>query len=743
MLGGAGLGLGLLARSFGGGAAAATLPSGYAAEIMADGITAQVTFPSFTAPAVYSLTPDSTAKVTFVVTTPAYSGTTYGTRIRTIVGTAVRRKVYPNHASLEETQSGSDVITEFMLSEPIFSECTVLMTVLSGWATDSAGGGGEAAETFSSVSITNNSTQSFQKPVVRWNIVSEKNYWDTSGDLTVSVSAFSIHPYDGEFIESASFTFTDGSNTVTKDITASSLSSLYSRETTNGTRVTEHAATFSSSDVSGFTDGQCYIDAVVRSNLGDNNAESNPGVGSAPLGLGRFEVWLDAGGSRPPVYAVVNPGSAGGDPAVHTSRANALADADGAYADFGAAKAAIVTHNNSNHSYNGSGNGHIIVKNGTYTVQALDGTIAADSAAQSVWLTVEAETAGSVTITNSANLFTVWRPDWIKFENITFSLTGNVSTLYRNATDASVGFWLDGCTCTGNTDNTELFLYDCGKVFVTDCAFTSINLTASGLNQMIPVLIRGCDLDNVIYNTMCFLGNRTINECSHEDLSATNRAIIEDDENVIYAYSKHFDTPAGNPFANFDYHDGLAVVQNVFENNDNIQPVLGIGQDTEADMNNVVCAYNTGLGGRFNYGYNNDATTDYARTFWALDFNLFETINEKDDVNASRASSTGDAFTIEYSVGSIGNLFVDGYDDPANNFTYIGINSVLVATTDPTYTDDASQNSGDGTGRGTYTLTAANDAGSRVPSGRAGLSFDLGGSARNNDGSGAAGAYEA
>lgn len=739
-----GLGLTLgLTRGVAGTSAPATLPAGYAAEIMADGITAQVTFPSFTAPAVYSLTPDATAKITFVVTTPAYSGTTYGTRIRTIVGTAVRRKVHPNGSSLEETQSGSDVVTEFMLSEPIFSACTVLMTVLSGWATDSAGGGGESAETFASVSITNNSTQSFQKPVVRWNIVSEKNYWDGSGNYTVSVSAFSIHPYSGEFIASASFTFTDGSNTVTKDITASTVSSLYTRETTNGTRVTEYAATFSAAEVSGFTDGQCYIDAVVRSQCGNNNAESNPGAGSAPLGLGRFEIYLDKAGARPPIYAVVTPGSAGANPAVHTSRANALADADGQYADYGAAKAAIASYNNTNHSYNGSGNGHIIITNGTYTIQALDGSIAADTDAQSVWLTVEAETAGSVTITNSANLFTVWRPDWIKFEGITFSLTGNVSTLYRNATDASVGFWLDGCTCTGNTDNTELFLYDCGKVFVTDCAFTSINLTASGLNQMIPVLIRGCDLDNVIYNVMGFLGNRTINECSHEDLSATNRAIIEDDENVIYAFSKHFDTPAGNPFANFDYHDGLAVVQNVFENNDNIQPVLGIGQDTEANMNNVVCAYNTGIGGRFNYGYNNDASVDYVRTFFALDFNIFETINEKDDVNASRSGSAGDAFTIEYNVGSIGNLFVDGYNDPANAFSYIGINSILVATTDPVYTDDASQNSGDATGRGDYSLVTANDAGSRVPSGRAGLSFDLSGSARNDDGTGAAGAYEA
>lgn len=712
------------------------LPTGYAAEILAAGNTLQVTLPDKVAPCAYDLDPNGTPKLTLSVTTGSYNGgTTYGTKARSVVATAVRRKVHPNGASLEESQSGSDVIVQFMLSEKVYSGDTVTLTAATGWATDSAGGGGEAADTWSGESITNNSTKAFQPPVAAWNTPLKKNYWDGTGTYTVSLCAFSLHPYDGEFVSSVTFTLTDGTNTVVKDVTASTVSSSYTREETLGVRVVEYTADFSEGEIGSINDGQCHIDATVRAGLGNVLAESNPGAGSAPNGLERFELWLDAGGVRPPVYVVVDPGSAGAAPAVHTTRAAAVADADGAYATLDAALVGIRTHNSSNHSYNGSGNGHIIIKDGTYTSGSILSSPAADVDAQSVWLTIEPESASGVTLTTTADDFTVWQPSWIKFSGLLWTTTGNEAAIYKNnpAAGKAQGIWMDGCTVTNSGTLSALFFYNMGLLFVTDSHLTGIQ--CAGVNTEDYMLARASKFDACGQYTFRHSYGVYLDEGTYTpDLA---------DDNTSLAFFRAHDVPVGNALFNVDTASDVALVQGVFESESGTQALLGVGQNHSADMENVIVAYLSTNGQRFNYGYNN-GSTDRARIDWALLFNIISTINIKDEVDAAQSGSSGDAFDPLYSVNSIGNVFSRGYSDPANAFVFVGMNSELFSSGSPadiTYADDQSLHGGGG-GEGDYSLTDAGDAANRVPAGRSGLSWDLAGNARLDDGTGCAGAYD-
>ena len=88
------------------GGGVATLPTGYAVEVKATGDRLAVTFPNWTVAATYSLTPNATAKVTMLVTSAGYTGTTLGTRTRTVVATKVGRKPYPDNADQQETAVG-------------------------------------------------------------------------------------------------------------------------------------------------------------------------------------------------------------------------------------------------------------------------------------------------------------------------------------------------------------------------------------------------------------------------------------------------------------------------------------------------------------------------------------------------------------------------------------------------------------------------------------------------------------
>ena len=725
----------------GGSASTPTLPSGYAVEVKASGDRLAVTFPNWTVGASYSLTPNATAKVTMLVTSAGYAGTTLGTRTRTVYATKVARKPYANQADQQETADGTDVTTDLWLSEPIYADDTIVLTVLTGWATDT-NGGNEAAQTWTNVGITNSSTVPYSDahPICRWNIVWKARYWDGTGTFRVSVCVAHGHASGGEQAAAVKFTMTDGVSTATKTVTASSLSSLYSRETTNGTRVVEYAADFEAADVSAFDDGDYTISCEVYPLIGDADAIST--TADSADGFDAFTVKLDKAGAYPSRYAYVT-GTAAGTPVTHATRAAAIADTSNTFGTVSAALVSIRAYNNSNHSHNDSGNGVVIIKNGTYDLSTIFGSIADDVGSSDVWCSVEAETAGSVTITESVNYSDHPGTAYCKLTGLSLENTAGADRFFFRFFNAAE-LWLDNVTVVDGDDYGACF-YQASKIYATDCDLTDVDISVFSSEPMYCPLARATKFTSCNVPTYGLIGFLLTNDCTSQ-VKGTNQPAMN---NVFIGFGKFNDsnvTKAAFALGTAAHNtQDVALVQVVLERSRaSSSPLLQLTADSiTTTAKNFVVQHITCIGQRANIYYV-DTATNASKTllFWA--HNVAEEVNIKTDIFATTSTSIGNWSAVN-GVGHKGSVYLEGYSDANFAYDFAGLNTYVGQTTSATvtFTNDASLTLGDGTGDGDYSLSSAGDLASRVLSGQAVLGWDLAGSTRNNDGTGAAGAYEA
>lgn len=167
-----------------------------AVAVRADGWSLDVTIEGFTTGATYSYgTPPATAKFTCTVTSEGYTGTTLGTTSRTIYGTKTVRKPYPDHATLDETVSGSDIVVRVALSEQIYNDDTLdRVQIAAAWATNAGGASETSAAYDTTTTFTNNSTQDYPVAFGPWDIVAGvANKERVKSDFVMAFNAFHGH----------------------------------------------------------------------------------------------------------------------------------------------------------------------------------------------------------------------------------------------------------------------------------------------------------------------------------------------------------------------------------------------------------------------------------------------------------------------------------------------------------------------------------------------------------------------
>ena len=177
-------------------------------------------------------------------------------------------------------------------------------------------------------------------------------------------------------------------------------------------------------------------------------------------------------------------------------------------------------------------------------------------------------------------------------------------------------------------------------------------------------------------------------------------------------------------------------------------------------MDNVVVQHMTVVGARTNFLYNDDGTlalsTNGSKRVdknGTLVYSVLKQYNCKTDTFVKPGGEGADGARIgnwepHHGVGQAGNVYqnaaannpADPYVNPTSwNGMFLGRNVKVAGTA--AFVSDLSL-SGANTGGGNYRIGASSDARNRVPAGFATLPFDLDGTPRLNDGTGAAGAYE-
>lgn len=155
------------------------------AVVRADGWSMDVTIEGFAVGATYDFgtLDDTPATVTapmfsVAVVSEGYSAAgALGTIARTVYGTHVVRKAYPNQTSKDETVSGSDLVVRVALSESIYNDdknggagtsgTNPAVTISAAWATNT-GGAAQTSAAATALACTNNSTLDYPKCIAQW-----------------------------------------------------------------------------------------------------------------------------------------------------------------------------------------------------------------------------------------------------------------------------------------------------------------------------------------------------------------------------------------------------------------------------------------------------------------------------------------------------------------------------------------------------------------------------------------------
>lgn len=688
----------------------------------------------------------SNAAVVLTLTSEGYSGTTLGTTSRTVYGTRVLEKLYPNNANLEvaSVNTGADLAVYIALSDYIFADDTSITVDVAANFCRRVTGSVNLSNAASSFAVTNSSTIAYSeiKPVAVWNIPHKYNYWDPAAeDFTVSVCAAHGFPKDGEAVAAVKFTITDGTNTASKTVTASSLSTRFSQETTNGTSVIEYAATFTSSDVSALSNGDCEIQCEVYPHIGDAGAVLDSGTtrGSGPARLNPLEVYKDNGKAlNPPVYAYVNPGTAGASPAVSETRSSVVGDDTQAYANFQTAVAAIAGHNNSNGRGLTASNGYVIVKDGSYANNVLfAGTFWGTAVGGATWCTVEPETSTVTVTSGGVNSSDQHRCPTIRMKGITFNVAANIFVV--KARNLAVDKWLlfEDCTISDGNNNTT-FCATWDSISYLNCDMTNMPVEQDTSNGTDTYLIRACSFDMGETNVEEIVTQPPIIGSKFRNViySGTDDTFGLSLNNSFVGFSQFLDMTVANTFSlitSGEVGQGIALVQTVLEATNVTTPCLSVAADsssTGASAKNIIIQHNTVVGQRWNIAYNDTAANGPVRSLFFVQHNIAEEINLKTGIFATDGTIIGNQ-NCYYAVGWRSNVN-ERHASSSFDWAYDGIHT-FDGEDDGTYNVAFTDDQSGGAGMGDYTLATPGVAAvSQLGTFRA-LNWDLAGTSRSTN----------
>jgi len=740
-----------------------------------DGYTAELSFANLATGGTYALAPDTAPKVLLAVTSPGFDDTGAPTTItREIIGTVALRQPYPNQSSQTESAITGGVKVTIALSDRIYAGDTVTnCTLLAGAYTSASVPSPAATLTAASGSATNTSTLTYPKAIANWLAFPRERAVSGATSFDLELLAFHRFPRGGRQVACVEFIATDEhSNTVSVKTAAM----VQSTRVTTGNPIAVYR---SSIPLSTLTQGDhVTVRTKVYPFLGDTTGvlDSDPSADGAPAsipsGFANYTFLNDKTGGYGTVFAHVSP--TGSDTTGIASEVAATAAAS-PFLTIYAASVAVKAKNNTLYAHNDLGGGIVRLNAGTYT--GFGATSLNALGAGKTWFTIEAAPGeGVATVTFESG--TRKNPgNWVKFKNLALTPNAGSHTVLDAVDDGAVdgppviyGAY-EGVRIFG-LSGTAPIIYRVGLRHFIGCEMKDIgrSLNATfGANREHTPLLAGCTLS---YTTQVATGGLStptwtnvgniLSKGFYFTDPATTAGVGAGTTRVVAPKSGilAFNTVHGAvSTTSFGFKQpivsggGLAIVQNVFELITNTSsPCFSLAADGGVmSMDNVVVQHLTAIGARSNYLYNDSGSISVAKN-GTLAYSILRQYNCKTDTFSHPTDGPNGARTgnwePHHGVGQAGNVYqTPAANGPAAPYTsptswngmYLGRNVKVAGTAD--FTSDLSL-TGANTGGGNYRIGAASDARYRVPAGFAALPFDLDGTTRRNDGTGASGAYE-
>lgn len=756
----------------------ASAPVPVSVVVRADGWTADVVFYGMTTGGTYHFGTDAAPAVRLSVTSPGYNENGGSTSItREMLGTVALRQPYPNQTTNTEALVPEGVRVTIALSDRIHVGDTITGCTFSQGVYVAGGINSAAANLPASVT----STLPYQKPIANWLAFPSERAASGAATFDIELLAFHRFPRQGRQVACVEFIATDEhSNTVT----VKSSTMVQSTRVTTGNPIAVYRgsiplATLSAGD-------QVTVRAKIYPFLGDGTGvfDSDPSADGAPAtvpsGFANYTFLNDKTGTYGTVYAYVSPG--GNDAGGVASEVAATASASPFQSIYAAANA-VKARNNTLYGHNDLGGGVVRLTAGTYAGFGSSSLNTLGSG--KTWFTIEAAPGESVSTVSIEPGTKINPGNMVKFKNLALTPTASTPIVIDAASDGAVdgppiiyGAY-EGLRIHGLSGVSPI-IYRVGLRHFIGCDMKDIGRSLSspyGITREHTPLLAGCTLSfstqvptgGLSLPTWTSVGNMLskgfyFTQAANTAGTAPGSTRVVAAKSAILAFNSEYGAVSTNSFGFTDPTvpgGGMAIVQNLFEFITNTSsPCFNLaGDGAVKKLDNVVVQHMTVVGARMNYLYNDEGAKALAETGsksvpknGIFIYSLVNQYNCKTDT-FSKPGEGPDGERVgnwepHHGIGFAGNMHQNpAANGPAAPYTgpnswdgvYLGRNSKVAGNAN--FVSDLSL-SGANTGGGDYRIGAASDARNRVPAGFATLPFDLDGTPRRNDGTGAAGAYE-
>lgn len=716
-----------------------------AAAINADGKSASITFKGMATGGTYlydnsgsdetlGLTEPSTAKMVFTAVSRGYdtsaaatttTRTVYGTRSLRVAGTTGK----------DETTSGSDVVINFALSEPVYvkdkagggnSGTDPTLITLAGIYTKSG-----VPSNAKTLTVVNNSTLTNIAPRGQWGTIDRQK---AMTDFVLEFDPQYVHGVVG--IACVVFTCTGQTSLHVESATVTSRTARQRA----GTSLYSDAYT-ATITLSGFTQGEDIACRVrVYPAIGDLIFDSDNQSSDYLVQHDNTLTLKCDKTAALEVFGIVdtrgNDSTGVASATIATARANPFATIDKALS----IGAAMVYIKNQSHTYDTAGS----------------------PSALGYWRTVTedpTDTGGTVQIHTA---FVFLNTDYLKFKSVRLKLLGALSIF--NGSSGSMFF--ESCAFNANGFTLAANICDDVKAAVfVNCTIDPLDfaLQAFGAN-IIRQSFDGCDFGTPasaceVASAWRYVACKGVKVSPTVTYSATAsptahrvNVLVKNNRFLNVGLKSDFDSSLDDAVTDYFFVgneiEGLTAVLTgspVFE--------FGAGASAEYDKDRVVIAHNTIVGERQNHLYNSGEGGNSAakyRRYVSVVGNIFGDQETKHDLftgNGGADANRIGGWWYDWGTSAYGN-FARLSDFPPD---YRGIGSIQ-ETNNPLFTDDRSgsatggnsynYNANSGTGGGTYTIGGGSPLLNRIPANKRHAAFTLRGTAIPNDGTAAAGANQ-
>ena len=722
-------------------------------------------------------------KVTLTVTDPGYlSDGTTTTVTRTIKGSITVRRPWPNNGSRQISAVGSDLQLIVALEDIIYQGSTITQVVFASGSYPGAN-----ALTLTGASVTNNSTRPYPKPFFAW--LNRQFERATGSSFPVECVFYHRHGMNGQMIACAEFTGKDpaGHSAAVQRCSAPTLSSIQTRG--NIVEAWKASVPLSALDQATTTAaGNCKVHVRAYPWIGDSSAILDTEVDGlawpTPLPLVSLQFCNDKNGTYGGAFAYVQQGASGG-----AVSSNAVTARTTPFPTITAAYSACATWNNTNKGHNDhSGSTIRLMDDGAGGAVTHLLSANANPTAGLCWSTIEADPLATGAIRFQLSVAQA------SFASLTAIGTG--VTVYNNGSTTIGGAWaigtasgnllsLDGCvmdmsvagSSTGAQNYTRSGYMWFRNVDWKDPQNSTKLITTASLQQFVNLMLGNTAVGNISFTEeYCTIGNAVVDCKLDGDIGGTSRMVPDGKiyaNNSVMKLTNSTINFGNNCLAGSTYSRGQVVVQNLVECLNIVQTQITFTASAESGplaIPEMLEMHNTVLGNRGNWLYDDAVSKNGKEKRGISKYSLWYSKPKKGDTFAQSSGATANWEWL-YSVGSYGSKFlcggatqsgtaVQGVVDPSlgpNNCisgdaTWGGMywpptcfygNSANGDYSLVHFVDDKCGMLGNGVGGGDYHLTGAtNICYDVVPAGKGILKYDLGGTVRLNDGTGAAGPFE-